>query len=94
MYIRCGMTPASIGGEYTLREAAQGFGDVLCQLKLTRIPRQDSQASLEYSVQKNEDGSWNRAISGSHGGVEAVGEYSTWRIDCSWIGFMINYGKI
>ena len=26
---------------------AQGFGDVLCQLKLTRIPRQDSQASLE-----------------------------------------------
>ena len=32
---------------YTLREAAQGFGDVLCQLKLTRIPRQDSQASLE-----------------------------------------------
>ena len=40
-YIRCGM-------RYTLREAAQGFGDVLCQLKLTRIPRQDSQASLEY----------------------------------------------
>ena len=34
---------------YTLREAAQGFGDVLCQLKLTRIPRQDSQASLELS---------------------------------------------
>ncbi len=40
----------------TLREAAQGFGDVLCQLKLTRIPRQDSQASLELEAGEDDEG--------------------------------------
>ena len=35
--------------EYYVERRAQGFGDVLCRLKLTRIPRQDSQASLELS---------------------------------------------
>ena len=58
---QCEMTPASIGGgnkpvsvagvnpplRYTLREDAQGFVSVLCQLTLTRIPRQVSRARLE-----------------------------------------------
>ena len=57
------MTPASIGGgnktvsvagvnpplRYTLREDAQGFVSVLCQLTLTRIPRQVSRARLEFT---------------------------------------------
>ena len=41
---QCEMTPAS---RYTLREDAQGFVSVLCQLTLTRIPRQVSRARLE-----------------------------------------------
>ena len=31
-----------------LREDAQGFGWVLCQLTLTRIPRQFSRARIEF----------------------------------------------
>lgn len=38
------------GAEGVRISDAQGFGDVLCQLKLTRIPRQDSRASLGFMV--------------------------------------------